>query len=132
MQNEELMTEAQWEARLKQTTEVSDFDKRQEKINRITKDPAPQWAADPVREYETTEKHYIVCIDETLANQSLPEAKEKYGEPHKFGGVLVSDRKELPEGFFKSPPRGTPIDTIKDTQPALYTFLKEEKKVDRF
>lgn len=132
IEKEELMTAAQWEARLKQTTQVSDFDERQAKIERISRDPAPQWSAEPKRDYETTEKHYIICIDEEKANESLPDAKSKYGEPHKFGNYLVSDRLHLPDGWFKAPPRGTPIDTIEGTHPELHSFLKEVKKVDKF
>lgn len=131
MSNEELMTEEQWRARLEQTTKLSDIDERQAKIDRISSDPKPQWQPEPKRAYETTEKHYIVCVDAEKANVSLPDASTLYNEPHKFGAFLVSDRKELPDGWFKTPPRGTSVEAIKDAQPALYTFMKE-KKIENF
>lgn len=130
-EKEERMTEAEWKARLEQTTKLSDFEERQAKIERISSDPKPQWLAEPVRDYATTEKHYVICIDEKKANESLPDASKIYGAPHVFGRYLVSDRKELPAGWFKAPPRGTSIDTIKDEQPALFTFM-QEKKLERF
>lgn len=125
-----------WEAQLAKTTSLVDYEKRAEeqeaKIARISKDPAPQWAKEEPKPYPTTEKHYIMCSDEEAANESLPDAKNLYGQPHKLGGVLISDRAELPKGWIKTPPRGTPIDVIKDSHPPLYYYLANEKKVTNF
>lgn len=104
----------------------------EEKIDRISKDPAPQWAREEAKPYPTTHKHYIMCVDEEAANISMPDAATLYQSPHKLGGILISDRLEVPEGWFKCPPQGTPITAIKDTQPELYAFLAEEKKVTNF
>lgn len=131
MSNEEKLTEAEWKARLEQTTKLSDYDERQAKIARISSDPKPQWSVEPTRDYPTTEKHYIICVDEEKANESLPDAAKIYGEPHKLGGYLVSDRRELPLGWFKALPRGTSIEQIKETEPVLYNFFKE-KKIETF
>lgn len=100
---------------------------KEERTARITSDPAPKWKDEPVRNYPTVEKHYIICVDEAAANQSMPEAFLDYGEPHKVGGVLVSDRKEIPAGWIKMPPKGTPVDSIKKSYPALYDALTEKK-----
>lgn len=132
IENEERLTEAEWRAKLESTTKVSDFDERQKKIERISSDPKPQWSAEPARDYPTTEKHYIICVKAEQANESLPEAK-KIGEEyaHRFGAYLVSDRLELPVGWFRALPRGTSIEKIKEEQPALYEYFKE-KKIEKF
>lgn len=125
--SEERLTEAEWKARLEKVTKISDYEERQAKIDRISRDPKPEWSAEPARDYPTTEKHYIICVDEEKANESMPDAAKLYNEPHKFGGYLVSDRKNLPEGWFKALPRGTSTEVIKDVEPKLFNFFKEKK-----
>jgi len=120
-----------WTQALKKVESVSDFDERQAKIERISADPKPQYSPPPVRSYKTTELHYIMCVDEENANLSMPEADLQYNTPHKVGGVMVTDRFETPLGWIKSPPKGTSVDTVKDTYPELYAALVE-KKVTNF
>lgn len=56
----------------------------------------------------------------------MPEADLLYATPHKVGGVLVSDRLEVPKGWIKKPANGTSIETIKAEYPALYEVMKSK------
>jgi hypothetical protein len=120
-----------WSQMLEDTHQASDIDEREAKIARISSDPRPEYAAPVKRDYPTTELHNIICVDAENANLSMPEAEEKYNSPHKVGGVLASDRLDVPLGWIKPPARGTSIETIKETYPSLYEALKE-KKVEKF
>lgn len=97
----------------------------------ILRDPKPQWSEPKPKDYPTVEPHYIVCIDEVAANNSLPEARDRFSNPHKVGGFLLSDRRDVPAGWIKSPTRGNPIECIQKEFPGLYEVLKE-KKVTNF
>ncbi len=121
----------EWTQSLQSAQEKSDFDERQAKIDRISSDPKPYYAPPVKKPYVTTEPHYIMVVDEEWANLSLPEAEELYNEPHKLGNLLLSDRKEVPHGWIKTPQKGTSIDAIKDEYPGVYEVLVE-KKVTNF
>lgn len=130
---------ADWHQALKKTEEKSDFEARQEaedkeaKIARISSDPRPEYREPVKKDYPTTEMHYILCVDEENANLSMPEAEEIYGQPHKLGGLLLSDRLHVPLGWIKAPPKGTPFEAIKDDYPLVYEALVERnKKVTTF
>lgn len=131
MSEEKMMTREEWAAEFDKTQARSDINDREAKIARISSDPAPKWREEPAREYPTTEKHYIICIDKDKANASLPDAEKIYGIPHEFGAFLISDRAQLPEGWIKAPLRGTPLTAIQTEHPELYSFLKA-KNVERF
>lgn len=129
--SEPLLTEEQWLEKYKATLKKSDLSERlseskEERINRITSDPKPQWRADSVKPYPTTEKHFIIVVNEDEANASMPEADLIYQTPHKVGGVLVSDRAEVPKGWIKKPANGMSIETIKKEYPALYQVMSEK------
>jgi hypothetical protein len=126
-----LMTEEQWLEKYKATLKKSDLSERlneskDERIARITSDPKPQWRADAPKNYPTTEKHFIIVVDADEANASMPEADLLYQTPHKVGGVLVSDRAEIPKGWIKKPANGTSIETIKKEYPALYEVMNDK------
>lgn len=123
--------ETDWEAQLKKTQTISDFDEREARTMRIMSDPAPKWEAPVKKDYPQTELHYIMCYDELDANISMPEAAEKYNSPHKIGGILASDRLNTPKGWFRTPRRGTPIEAIEDVFPAVFEALKA-KNVSAF
>lgn len=125
----ELLTEEQWLEKFKQTQKKSDLSDRmnetkEEREARISSDPAPQWRAEAPKPYQPVFKHYILCVDEEKANFSLPEAETLHMQPHELGAVLVSDRPFIPEGWIKMPARGTPIETIEKTYPAVYEIYK--------
>ena len=107
------------------------FGTREEKIAAISRDPKPQWAPPPVRDYATTDRHGIICVDGVLANESLPDASKIHFSPHKVGGFLVSDRLEVPAGWIRNPAKGTPVETIREKYPELYEILTL-KKVSHF
>ena len=79
-----------WKAIEEQAGKMSTFDERQEKIDKISYDPKPEYAEPVKKPYPTTELHYVICVDEELANESMPEAKLYYDMPHKLGALLVS------------------------------------------
>lgn len=120
-----------FEKMLEKTTSLTTYAQREERMNKLLSDPKPEYQAPAKKDYPTTELHYIIVIDEDFANESMPEASKVYGSPHKIGGVLVSDRLELPLGFIKQPAKGTPISVVKDDYPALYEYLVS-KKVENF
>lgn len=121
----------QWSQMLEETQKVSDIDEREARIMRISSDPKPEYREPVKKDYPTTELHNIICVDEENANFSMPEANDHYGSPHKIGGVMASDRLHVPLGWIKYPPKGTPVETIKDEYPELYEKLKEQK-VEKF
>lgn len=120
-------SEAEFEAMLAKTTSQTSYAEREERTNKLLSDPKPEYAPPVKKNYPTTEFHYIVCVDADFANESLPEAARDYGSPHKVGGILVSDRLELPMGFIQAPKKGTSIETIKDDYPELYTVMNDKK-----
>lgn len=127
----ELMTEEQWLEKYKATLKKSDLQDRmseskEERLSRITSDPKPQWRAEEPRDYPATEKHFIIVVNAEEANESMPEASLKYNSPHKVGGVLVSDRLNVPKGWIKKPANGTSIETIKEIYPELYSIMHEK------
>lgn len=126
------MNDKEIDALLTKANSMSDVTEREAKTLRIMSDPAPQYSPDPIRDYPTTEKHYIMVEDEEKANASMPDALKIYGVSHKLGGVLISDRLNIPDGFIKMPPRGSSIEQIKDISPTLFNFLANEKKVANF
>lgn len=117
-----------WKEMLSQHRDSS-RESMEQKIARISGDPKPKWSEDPERDYPTTEKHFIVCLDPDKANVSMPEMLEKIGEPHKIGNFLVSDRRDVPEGWLKTPLKGTPITAIEKEHPTLFEALKEKGMV---
>lgn len=124
--SEKMMTREEWEKEFDKTQAVSDIDEREAKIKRISSDPAPQWREEAPKDYPTVEKHFLFVINEREANESLPEARDKYGSPHEIGRFLVSDRRDIPKGFAKKLKRGTPIEEIKDQYPEVYAYWKEK------
>ena len=100
-----------------------DFGTREEKIARIMKDPKPEWD----NKIPRIGLRNLLVIDEELANQSEPEAKERFGQPHKVGRFKPTDKLEDPAGFIAVPPKGTPIEAIKDAHPAAYRYLLMQK-----
>jgi hypothetical protein len=121
-----------WANFLDQASQAADIDEREARIMRISSDPRPQYKEPVQKNYPQTEMHNIICVDEENANLSMPEASERGPDyEHKLGGVLASDRKEVPYGWIKKPPTGTPIESIKEQYPELYDVLVE-KKVTNF
>ena len=96
-----------------------------ERTMKILKDPKPyQRPPEAPKPYKTTAQHYIVCVDAEKANESEPRALKEYGQAHKIGGFLVTDKLETPEGWIKAPERGSPISVIEKTYPVLFDILK--------
>jgi len=122
----------EWSQMLEQTKESVDMDEREARIARISSDPKPKYQEPVQKPYPMAELHNIICFDEENGNISMPEASEQYGQPHKIGGVLASDRKHVPLGWIRIPPKGTSVETIKNEYPDLYEHLKEIKKLETF
>lgn len=120
-----------WEDQLNQTNQASDFHERQTRNERILSDPRRKYREEIPKPYATTEMHRIVCANESLANESMPEAKTQYGTPHVLGNFMLSDRLEVPAGWIKSPGKGISVETIKADYPELYAKLIE-KNVSTF
>lgn len=120
-----------WAQSLEEAESASDFDERQARIERISSDPKPEYSEPVKKPYRQTEMHYILCVDEENANLSMPEAMDLYGQPHRLGNLLITDRFETPLGWIKSPGRGVSIEVIKGEYPEVYNRLVE-KKVTNF
>ena len=125
------------QALLAQTVRAADWKEREtkeERMDRIMSDPLPKFKPEPVRDYPTTEQHYIVCVDEAKANKSMPIPKtEDYLDPetgkhftHKLGNFLVSDRALCPAGWIRMPTRGSSISVIEKDYPAVFKVLKDK------
>lgn len=126
-----------WSRALKKTEASSDFEKRiseesaEDRIARISSNPKAAYSEPVKKNYPVTEMHYIICADVDNANMSMPEAEEIYGQPHKLGGLLLTDRLHDPFGWYRFKP-GASIETIKELFPELYVHLRDVEKRDTF
>lgn len=125
IKNAPQLTESQILNPIPSVDQLHNFGTREEKIARISKDPAPEWNKDLKRDVRQ-----ILVVDEALANESEPEAKLMYEQPHQVGRFKLTPKLETPAGFI-SAPKGVSIETIKDEWPAAYNYLKM-KKVEHF
>lgn len=124
--------EIDWSEQAAKADGLIDFGDKFQKTARIMSDPKPKFRDEPIRDYAVAEKHFILCVDEKKANKSIPIPDGYVDEQgiklrHELGGFLVSDRKVVPPGWMKAPPKGTSIEVLKSKYPKVYEKFLEKK-----